>query len=431
MRKKQLIKSIISLALVLCTLMLCSLSAMAVSQYEIDQLQLRRQALAQQAAEQAAYMNKLAEESALFAVRKLALDQCISTNAEEIELLNEQIELYNQMLEKKSSELNEAIYAEEKQNRQLRVRMRAMEESSDMSYISVLLESASLSELLSRIADISDITRYDRELEESYRTTRENRAQIAEEYREILSQQQDIQSELAQKKSYLNEQIEAAAVLMASLNENSANAEAEFAAIDEALNEADAEIQTMIVALQRQYAAERAARAAAAAAAASSSSSSSSSSSGGGGTVGASTGTGVMAEGDLIWPLPSSNLVTSLYGNRAQPTAGASTNHQGLDINATEGASVVSAAGGTVMSAGVQGGYGNCVIVDHGNGVQTVYAHLSTIGVSVGQSVAQGQQLGGAGHTGVATGDHLHYEVRNNGSTTDPTQYYSDYSVWG
>ncbi len=410
---KHLYKKFCAIVLVLCTFVLCSINAAAVSQYDIDQLQLRRNALAEQAAEQAALMEKLSEESALFAVRKLALDQCIITNRQEISLLNEQIRLYNEMLSEKSTELNEAIYAEEKQTRQLKTRMRAMEETTDMSYISVLLESASLSELLGRIADISDITRYDKELQESYRLARENRAEIAEEYTLLLEQQHGIQSELSAKQDYLDEQIAAAQALMESLSEDSANAEAEYAAIDAALNETDAEIQSMIVALQAQYAAQRTA----------------------GGTttsgVSASTGTGVVSTGDLIWPLPSSSLVTSQYGNRAQPTAGASTNHQGLDINANEGDSVVSAAGGTVISAGNLGGYGNCVIVDHGNGVQTVYAHLSSVDVSVGQTVSQGEQLGGAGSTGVSTGNHLHYEVRTNGTTTDPTQYYSDYSVWG
>ena len=415
MGTKQLFRTILSLVLVLCLLIGGAVSAMAVSQYEIDQLELRREALAQQAAEQTAYMNALAEESALFAVRKLALDQCITTNEEEIRLLNEQIELYNAMLSEKSAELNEAIYAEERQSQQLRSRMRAMEETTGMSYLSVLLESASLSELLGRLADISDITRYDRQLESSYRTTRENRAQIAGEYQQLLTEQQSIQSELAEKKNYLNEQIAAAAALMLSLDEDSANAEAEYAAIDAALNEADAEIQAMIVALQAQYAAQRAAAAAAGNT---------------GSSAGASSGTGVVSAGDLLWPVPSSSLVTSQYGLRDQPTAGASTNHQGLDINANEGDPVISAAGGTVISAGYQGGYGNCVIVDHGNGVQTVYAHLSTIDVSVGQSVGQGQLLGGAGHTGVATGDHVHYEVRNNGATTDPGSYYSDYDIW-
>ena len=416
MRRNLFFKSFLCLVLVSGVLAALSVNAMAVSQYEIDQLRLRREALAEQAAEQAAYMDKLAAESALFVVRKQALDQCIATNTQEIQLLNEQIELYNQMLEEKSSELNEAIYAEERQNRQLRTRMRAMEETGDMSYISVLLESTSLSELLSRMADISDITRYDKELQNSYRVTRENRAQIAEEYQALLAQQKDVQSQLAQKRDYLDEQIAAAAALVKSLEENSANAEAEYAAIDAALDEADAEIQAKIIALQKQYAAAQAAQTA---------------SSGGG--VAASTGTGVVAQGDLIWPLPSSNLVTSEYGNRAQPTVGASTNHKGLDINANQGDSVVSAAGGTVILVGNQGskGYGNYVIVDHGNGVTSLYGHLDSVNVSVGQSVDQGQQLGGAGMTGTATGNHLHFEVRENGVQVDPGQYYSDYSVWG
>ena len=425
MRKNHLFKILFSLVVVLSMLVTLSLSAMAVTQYDIDQLKLRRETLAQQAKEQAAHMEQLAAESALFAVRKLALDQCIATNNEEVALLNEQIDLYNQMLEEKSSELNEAVFAEEKQNRQLRVRMRAMEETSGMNYLSVLLESSSLSELLSRIADFSDISRYDKELETNYRTLRENRAQIAQEYQDILAQQKNVKSELAQKQSYLNDQIAASAALVKSLEENSANAEEEYAAIDAALDEADVEIQELIVALQKQREAEQAAAAAAAAAAAGYYNG------GGGGSSGASTGTGVISAGDLIWPLPSSNLVTSQYGNRSQPTAGASTNHKGLDINASAGDTVVSAAGGTVIAAGVQGGYGNCVIVDHGNGTQTVYAHLDSINVSKGQSVDQGQKLGGAGMTGTATGNHLHYEVRQNGVQTDPAQFYDNYSVWG
>ncbi|MBQ0134644.1 MAG: peptidoglycan DD-metalloendopeptidase family protein [Clostridiales bacterium] len=410
-------RRLFALAAGMALLLALTLPAMAVSQYDIDQLALRRQALAEQAAEQAARIDKLNAESALFADRKLALDQCIETNRQEIELLNEQIKLYNQMLEEKSGELNEAIYAEEQQNQALRTRMRAMEETTDMSYLSVLLESNSLSELLSRIADINDITRYDRELQESYRQARSNKAQITREYQDMLTEQQSIQSELAARQSYLDGQIEAAQLLMESLSEDSENALAEYAAIDAALDAADVEIQQMIVALQQQYAAQRVQAAAA--------------SGGSGSGVGASTGSGVVSVGDLIWPLPSSSLVTSQFGNRDQPTAGASTNHQGLDINANEGDRVISAAGGTVISAGQLGGYGNCVIVDHGNGVQTVYAHLSSVNVSVGQSVGQGDTLGGAGATGIATGNHLHYEVRANGVNTDPSQYYSDYSVWG
>ena len=414
MRMKKTFRTLVVFMLIFCMLSLCAPGALAVSQYEINQLALRREALAEQAREQAAYMQALAEESALFAVRKLALDQCIVTNEEEIELLSEQIELYNRMLEEKSGELNDAIYAEERQSQQLRARMRAMEETSGMSYLSVLLESASLSELLGRLADIADITRYDRALETRYRNLRENREQIAQDYQQLLSDQQNVQAELAEKKDYLNEQIAAAADLVKSLEENSANAEEEYAAIDAALNETDAQIQAMILALQAEYAAQRAAAAP----------------SGNGSGTGASTGTGVISIGDLIWPIPSSGLVTSQFGNREQPTAGASTNHQGLDINANEGDAVVAAGGGTVISAGNMGGYGNCVIIDHGNGVQTVYAHLSEVDVTVGQTVGQGDLLGGAGHTGIATGDHLHYEVRENGVTTDPSQFYTDYDIW-
>jgi murein DD-endopeptidase MepM/ murein hydrolase activator NlpD len=97
--------------------------------------------------------------------------------------------------------------------------------------------------------------------------------------------------------------------------------------------------------------------------------------------------------------------------------------HEGLDIAGSSGTPIAAAAGGTVISAGWSGGYGNLVVVDHGNGLSTAYGHMSSIAVSSGQSVAQGTVLGGMGTTGNSTGVHLHFEVRVNGSPTDPLGY--------
>ncbi|MDD2556555.1 MAG: M23 family metallopeptidase [Syntrophaceticus sp.] len=125
----------------------------------------------------------------------------------------------------------------------------------------------------------------------------------------------------------------------------------------------------------------------------------------------ASRGTG---NGSLRWPVGGP--ITSGYGTRGGT-------HSGLDIGAGHGAAVGAAAGGTVSSTGWMGGYGNCVLINHGNGMTTRYAHLSQINVSSGQSVSSGQVIGSVGSTGNSTGPHLHFEVIVNGSTRNPLNY--------
>lgn len=116
---------------------------------------------------------------------------------------------------------------------------------------------------------------------------------------------------------------------------------------------------------------------------------------------------------------PVSGIVTSRYGGRWGST------HKGIDIGAAKGTPVKAAAGGTVTvsSYGYNGGYGNYVIISHGNGVQTVYGHCTSLNVSVGQKVSQGQQIATVGNTGRSTGNHLHLEIRVNGVAQNPQNY--------
>jgi murein DD-endopeptidase MepM/ murein hydrolase activator NlpD len=97
--------------------------------------------------------------------------------------------------------------------------------------------------------------------------------------------------------------------------------------------------------------------------------------------------------------------------------------HPGIDIGAGMGTPIKAAASGRVIVAAYSGGYGNLVVIDHGNGLATAYAHQSRIAVSVGQEVSQGQVIGYVGSTGFSTGPHLHFEVRVNGSPADPMGY--------
>lgn len=127
-------------------------------------------------------------------------------------------------------------------------------------------------------------------------------------------------------------------------------------------------------------------------------------------------------KGKLIWPVTGA--VVSNFGMRYHPILGYARMHTGVDIGAPMGAPVAAAASGTVAFAGWSGGYGNFIVIDHGDGLATAYAHLSRIGVSRGQFVSQGQIIGNVGSTGLSTGPHLHFEVRVNGSPVDPMQYF-------
>lgn len=127
--------------------------------------------------------------------------------------------------------------------------------------------------------------------------------------------------------------------------------------------------------------------------------------------------------GVMAWPVPSSQHVTSSYGSRMHPILGTRRFHAGIDISAASGADIVAAGSGTVIFAGYHGGYGNTVMIDHGDGLVTLYAHQSSIGVSYGQVVDKGQRVGAIGSTGLSTGPHLHFEIRVNGLPIDPLSY--------
>jgi murein DD-endopeptidase MepM/ murein hydrolase activator NlpD len=126
--------------------------------------------------------------------------------------------------------------------------------------------------------------------------------------------------------------------------------------------------------------------------------------------------------GRLLWPT-TSNLITSYFGYRVHPIYGTTRFHSGIDIGASYGAPIYAAESGRVILASYYDGYGNCIIIDHGDGVSTLYAHCSSIIVKVGQYVSKGQIIGYVGSTGNSTGPHLHFEVRINGNPVNPFNY--------
>ena len=131
---------------------------------------------------------------------------------------------------------------------------------------------------------------------------------------------------------------------------------------------------------------------------------------------------GTMIPPNFVWPV-SGGYITSHFGRRSAPKAGASTYHQGTDIGVPTGTAVMASSGGTVVQAGWMGNYGNVIFINHPDGRQTRYGHLSRVLVHVGDTVYQGQKIALSGNTGNSTGPHLHFEMRIDGKAVNALDY--------
>lgn len=143
----------------------------------------------------------------------------------------------------------------------------------------------------------------------------------------------------------------------------------------------------------------------------------------------------VKSESGFMWPLAGSyNKLSSLYGNRKHPTTGKYGKHSGIDIPAPSGTPIYAAKSGVVITAekgtGAYWSYGNYVLIAHSDGTSTLYAHMSKLGCKKGQTVTQGNTIGYVGTTGRSTGNHLHFEIRKNGSRVDPINYFKDKALY-
>lgn len=376
-------------------------SATAVNQSEIDALKNKQSEIHGQQAGIKTKIADLREQQDSVLDQKEALDEQNELARQEIELINEQIDLYNKLIEEKAKELEQAKADEASQKEALRARMRAMEETGSLTYLSILFESNSISDLLSRLDFISSVMEYDKNLEDAYIAAREHVEVIKAEYEAALAEHEAAKIELETKKAALEREIEAATALIVSLDEDIEEFRRVFEENEAAEAALGAQINEMVAALERQQReAEEAAR--------------------NNGTVIPNFVTGT---GSLKWPLPGNYPSENTYGNRFHPILHVWKFHAGTDIGAPSGTTIYAADSGTVAVASYDRGYGNYVVISHGNGISTLYAHMSSMAVSAGSSVSKGDVIGYVGSTGLSTGAHLHFEVRVNGATTDPMSY--------
>ncbi len=407
------------LGAVLCAVLLAALlppGALAeVSQAEIEALRAERDEIEKQREAKQAEIDALKEDAVGILVQKRALDERNMYTMQQIQLNEEEIALYDEMIADKEKEVLDAQMLEEQQLDRYRKRVRAMEENGTLNYLALILKSNDLGEMLTAMDDVGEIMLRDKELEDNYIRARENTEEVKAEYEAYRKEVNGKQDALRQDQEKLKAEIDEADELLLGLHEDYMNRQAEIAEIQAQEDATNMAISILVAKLE----AERAAAAAAAAAAA-----------GGGGDSG-STGGGAAAyaNGTFIFPVATYSYISSRFGERIHPITGELKNHNGMDIAANSGTAVYAADGGRVVLAEWYGGYGNCIMIEHGNGYKTLYGHLSYIGVKNGQYVNQGDTIGQVGSTGNSTGPHLHFEVYSNGSRIDPEQFYSGLNI--
>lgn len=408
--QKKLLKPIFSFALAF--VMAASLfvgfiptTASAVTQSEINDLKSQKAALSEQSASYEATISSLKNKKNAQVELKTALDSKLALTNQQIMNLEEQIKLHDALIERKTQEVSEAQVTADEQLEKYKKRVRAMEESGRYNYVEVLFGANSIGEFLSLIDDIGDIMKSDKELEDSYKESVVNLKEAKAEYEEVQTELKQNKVECAQLKDQLQVDITQAAAVITSLQSDINENAAVLSELDSQESALQSQIQAKVNQLNEQKKAEEEANR---------------NNNNGGSSGGSTTGTG-----NLVWP-SYCTYISSRQGPRVHPITGEYKNHGGTDIAASYGSAIYAADSGRVVSSsdGWNGGWGNYVMIDHGNGMQTLYAHMSSRAVSVGQTVSRGQTIGYVGSTGMSTGPHLHFEMYVNGSRIDPQTKY-------
>ena len=350
---------------------------------------------------------------------KNAIDQEIGLLSQEVALINEQLSAYALLIADMQDTLDIAQDNWNELNEENKERIRAMEEEGTVSYWSVLFKANSFSDLLDRLAMVEEIAASDQRrltaLRDAAAVVEETRNGLADEKAEL----EYAKSELDEAQKLLDEKRAESDALLTELIEKAAELEGFYQEWEAEEDELLAEIAQK----EKEYNEAKAREWAAYMATATTAPSTSGGSTSGGSSSGGSSGGG---GGGGSWIRPCSyTMVSSPFGLRDAPTAGASTNHQGIDLAGPQGTPIYAARGGTVTTATFGSSAGNYVTINHGDGFSSVYMHMTSYVVSKGATVSQGQLIGYMGSTGVSTGSHLHFGIALNGTYVNPANYIS------
>lgn len=314
-----------------------------------------------------------------------AIDKQITDTEDEISIIEKQIEQTKIDLAAKEEELKAAQAEFEQYQNLFLSRAGTMYENGNTAYIEILFGSENFSDFISKMEIISQVMEYDKDILNKLEEGRNAIENAKNEIEGILKRQEENAASLKERQDNLTKVLAEKQDLISELEKDVEK----YKAIYESAEKAEAE-------MIRQYNA----------------------------SLSYSANPVKYTGGKFSWPVPSSSRITSQYGYRIHPVYKTKKFHSGIDIGAGYGVDITAAADGTVTLATTNGGYGKCIVINHGSGITTLYAHNSSLLVSVGDKVTRGQVIAKAGSTGVSTGPHCHFEVRINGATTDPMAYF-------
>lgn len=389
-------KIITAVALVMAILMIAGFLASALNIFAVTKAQV--DALKTKVAEAGKRKNELKNQLSgltndLSALQKQIslLDSQIEAQQDEIDAQEELLGELTQMIADKTIELEESERQQAEQYAQLRSRLRYMVEHGTASSLSILLSSDSFSDFLNRYEIIRQISLRDENLFEQLKAIRDKVLTEKQELEDTKKEAEDTKLQMEANKAELEAQMEAKRKQMESIQLAQKNVKDAYTAMIETEDE--------LMAQYKKAAAEYAAQ---------------------------STYVG----GTFMWPLPAgNNVVTCKYGMRTHPITGKRKLHTGVDLRASTGTKVYAANKGTVTTSGYSSAWGNYIIISHGGGITTLYAHMSKRSVSKDDKVKQGDIIGYSGNTGYSTAPHLHFEISKNGSTYNPLNEFKDFKV--
>ena len=389
-------KIITAVALVMAILMIAGFLASALNVFAVTKAQV--DALKDKVAEAGKRKNELKNQLSGLTNDLSALQKQISLRDGQIEAQQDEIEAQEellteltQMIADKTIELEESERQQAEQYDQLRSRLRYMVEHGTASSLSILLSSDSFSDFLNRYEIIRQISLRDENLFEQLKAIRDKVLTEKQELEDTKQDAEDTKAQMEANKAELETQMEAKRKQMDSIQLAQKNVKDAYTAMLETEDE--------LMAQYKKAAAEYAAQ---------------------------STYVG----GTFMWPLPAgNNVVTCKYGMRTHPITGKRKLHTGVDLRAATGTKVYAANKGTVTTSGYSSAWGNYIIISHGGGITTLYAHLSKRSVSKDDKVKQGDIIGYSGSTGYSTAPHLHFEISKNGSTYNPLDEFKDFKV--
>lgn len=388
---------LLAILIILPTITMILSASAAVTQSQINALKEDAAALAQEKKDLNNQLSALEGEINSALSKKMVVEQEINVVEQQIDTTEAMIVEYDGLIAQEEINLADAQEREAQHFDEFCRRVRAMEEEGTTTYWEILFNAADFTDLLDRAMMISEVVEYDNAVMDALEQARIDVENAKAELESARAEQVDAKEALDAQKAELDAKVATIKALIAELEEKQDQYESQVADLDKQIKAMDAEIAAKQKEYDRQIAA---------------------------GQIQFNTGSG------YVWPLDGWYTLTSLYGGRIHPITGKPNNHLGIDIRASYGTPIKAARGGVVTTSTYNNSYGNYVVVSHGNGDSTRYAHMSSRAVSVGQVVSQGQVLGYVGSTGSSTGNHLHFEVFVNGSRVDPVTKYPGLTLW-